>query len=275
MYNAMKYKHIKGMTGSGYTFQGLFDMLFKLGFDARVSGLPIMTGLIRTVIDNYLNNTLSSKELIAGFRELVSYDHTTKIYTLTRPEEVEAYADTLFGNMLKQSALSEVMAQQDLNIVQYKDIDKDIYGEKKRELSFDRVLVTLNNGERVNTIVNGERQRDHSSDDDITVNEVAGFNSSGYSAHDRTTFTEGNYTDKELTATDTSTEDASEDVSTTAARDDTDILRTYTDEHEHARHYILSPDLYFQIQKEMADFDIYKAVARAVSDTITINVWGV
>lgn len=274
MYNCMKYKHINGMISGSYTFSGLFDMLFKLGYDARVAGLPIMNGLIRAVVDNYLNTRLASKELIAGVRELIVYDPNTKIYTMTQPDGMAAYADALYSAMLTQSNIAAVMQQEDLNIVQYIDIDQDIYGEKKRELDFDRVQVTLVNGERSSTIVNGEKQRDHSSNDDVTTNEVAGFNSSDYSPRDRTTFKEGNYTDRDLQSTDTSTDEESTDTSTTAKRNDIDTLRTYTDTHNRTRHYILSPDLYFAIQKEMADFSIYDAIARAVSDTVTINVWG-
>lgn len=73
--------------------------------------------------------------------------------------------------------------------------------------------------------------------------------------------------------TDTHTNDASSDKHETAARQDKEEVQTYTDTLTHTRHIVLSPDKFFAIQKEMADYNLYASVLDAVRESVTKGVW--
>ena len=89
------------------------------------------------------------------------------------------------------------------------------------------------------------------------------------------TITEKQHTDTETRAQrqDTHTNSQSADKHETAARKDTEEIQTYTDTFTKTRHIVLSPDKYFEIQKEMADYNLYKSVLDAVRESVTKGVW--
>ena len=72
---------------------------------------------------------------------------------------------------------------------------------------------------------------------------------------------------------DTHTNSQSTDKNETAARQDKEEVQTYTDILTHTRHIVLSPDKFFEIQKEMADYNLYKSVLDAVRESVTKGVW--
>lgn len=271
----MLYKHIRETYYNNVAFSGVFDMLHVLNLDTAIMQIGLFTGLTRSIIDNYLNTMLKEKMLVADMRDSVSFDRQRKCYILNTNNNVAALSDALYAGLLKADKLFEVMTQENLNIVTFQDVDTDVYGEKARTLNYDKVEITLAQGERLNTIVNGVRERLHSSQDDVTLRQVSGFNSSGFNDAEKTTFTEGSYTDQDASSTDTITDAAVTDNNTTKAREDTDVLATYTDTHTRTRHYILPTNLYFEMQKEMAAYGVYDAIKKAVSDVFTINMWGV
>lgn len=89
------------------------------------------------------------------------------------------------------------------------------------------------------------------------------------------TVTEKQHTDTETrdSRTDMHTHQASADKSETAARQDKEEIQTYTDTITRTRHIVLSPDKFFEIQKEMADYNLYKSVLDAVRESVTKGVW--
>ena len=63
------------------------------------------------------------------------------------------------------------------------------------------------------------------------------------------------------------------DKQETAARTDSEGYSSYVDALDMTRHIILSPDAYFEIQKEMAEYNLYASVRDAVRDTVTTGRW--
>lgn len=89
------------------------------------------------------------------------------------------------------------------------------------------------------------------------------------------TISEKQHTDTETRGQrqDTHTNSQSADKHETAARKDQEEVQTYTDTLTHTRHIVLSPDKFFAIQKEMADYNLYRSVLDAVRESVTKGVF--
>lgn len=87
--------------------------------------------------------------------------------------------------------------------------------------------------------------------------------------------TEKQHTDVETrdAKTDRHTHQESSDKHETSAREDVEEIQTYTDTITRTRHIVLSPDKFFEIQKEMADYNLYKSVLNAVRESVTKGVF--
>ena len=73
--------------------------------------------------------------------------------------------------------------------------------------------------------------------------------------------------------TDTLTRSEREDVETRAARRDTEQIKAYVDTERHTKHIIISPEKYYQIEKELADIGVYDLMQDAVKETMLLCVW--
>lgn len=73
--------------------------------------------------------------------------------------------------------------------------------------------------------------------------------------------------------TDTATRSQRTDTETDAAKKDTQTIKAYTDTERHTKHIVLSPDKYFEIEKEMVELGVYDLMTQAVRDTMLLNVW--
>ena len=73
--------------------------------------------------------------------------------------------------------------------------------------------------------------------------------------------------------TDTATRNQRTDTETDAAKKDTQTIKAYTDTERHTKHIVLSPDKYFEIEKEMTELGVYDLMLSAVRETMLLNVW--
>lgn len=80
------------------------------------------------------------------------------------------------------------------------------------------------------------------------------------------TLTEGEHTD-------TLTRSEREDVETRAARRDTEQIKAYVDTERHTKYIVISPEKYYQIEKELAEIGVYDLMKDAVRETALLCVW--
>lgn len=73
--------------------------------------------------------------------------------------------------------------------------------------------------------------------------------------------------------TDTTTRSQRTDTETDAAKKDTTTIKAYTDTERHTKHIIISPEKYFEIEKELADIGVYDLMLEAVRETMLLSVW--
>lgn len=73
--------------------------------------------------------------------------------------------------------------------------------------------------------------------------------------------------------TDTATRSQRTDTETDAAKKDTTTIKAYTDTERHTKHIVLSPDKYFEIQKELTELGVYDLMTEAVRGTMLLSIW--
>lgn len=73
--------------------------------------------------------------------------------------------------------------------------------------------------------------------------------------------------------TDTSTDAQHTDTRSTTAKQDKQTIKAYVDTERHTKHIVLSPDKYYQIEKELADIGVYDLMRDAVKETMLLCVW--
>ena len=98
------------------------------------------------------------------------------------------------------------------------------------------------------------------------------------------TLTSGTHTDTETDAahtdtltngahTDTLTRSEREDVETRGAHQDVEKIKAYTDTERHTKYIVISPDKYYQIEKELTEIGVYDLMRDAVRETMLLCVW--
>lgn len=73
--------------------------------------------------------------------------------------------------------------------------------------------------------------------------------------------------------TDTSTDAQHTDTRSTIAKQDKQTIKAYVDTERHTKHIIISPEKYYQIEKELADIGAYDLMRDAVKETLLLCVW--
>lgn len=73
--------------------------------------------------------------------------------------------------------------------------------------------------------------------------------------------------------TDTSTDAQHTDTKSTLAKQDKQTIKAYVDTERHIKHIIISPEKYYEIEKELVTLGAYDLMKQAVSDTMLLNVW--
>lgn len=83
------------------------------------------------------------------------------------------------------------------------------------------------------------------------------------------------YSDIESTTarTDTETRAARTDTESTAAKQNKEEIKAYTDTERRTKYILISPDKYYEIEKELVTLGAYDIMKQAVSDTMLLNVW--
>ena len=73
--------------------------------------------------------------------------------------------------------------------------------------------------------------------------------------------------------TDTSTDAQHTDTRSTIAKQDKQTIKAYVDTERHTKYIIISPEKYYQIEKELAEIGVYDLMKDAVRETALLCVW--
>lgn len=284
-----QYRAFKGITDGETTRAGLFALLSA--HDYSFASYDFWSDLTAAFLDNYLNVFLKSSWLADFVARGIDYDNNTGIWSVNDKMDLAELYGAFMGKFTETEAAYNVMTQQNLNIVSFNDVDQNVYGAKTTTRDYGKVEIDITNGSQTITDVFGQalttnvyanRTDTLGEKTDTDTKTVSAFNSSDWENANKTTSVSGQQQNTRGGGTDTSTAGEHTDThtngqqqnnQTTKARQDTEGIATYTDTLTHTRHIVLSPDKYFEIQKEMADYNLYRSVADAVIETVTKGVW--
>lgn len=73
--------------------------------------------------------------------------------------------------------------------------------------------------------------------------------------------------------TDTETRAARTDTESTAAKQNKEEVKAYTDTERRTKYILISPEKYYEIEKELVTLGAYDLMKQAVADTMLLNVW--
>ena len=77
----------------------------------------------------------------------------------------------------------------------------------------------------------------------------------------------------DITGAQTKTKTYGDVTNETKEREDVETIETHIDEEEHTKHVIISPDKFFELQKELAQINAYTLMADAVRKTFAAGFW--
>ena len=147
-------------------------------------------------------------------------------------------------------------SDQQINTDSYADVETDTNTRQDKE-------TTATHTDKVSTIQRIDNDTTAQHTDTDTMGEHT--NTERVAAH-TDTLTSGAHTDTLTRATHT-------DTLTDAAHKDTEKIKAYTDTERHTKHIIIAPDKYFEIEKELAELNIYELMADAVRETMLLSIW--
>ena len=292
-YNPKQYKVLNGLHDGASTRTGLFNLFDGHSLTSLFSGYEFWSELTAAILDPYLNTFLESIQLSGPLARLIRYDHDNKYWYLIDGSEsaLAGLAYALAGKFTETEATFLVMSQEHLNIVEYIDQDKKTWGAKTTNRNYGKVTIDITNGattltdnyaSRTDTNTIASRTNTTTASTDTTTNTVSAFNSSGWENANKSQLDKGATSETMGGGQDTILRGGGQDTHTTAqyadkqetaARTDSEGYTSYIDTVDMTRHIVLSPDAYFQIQKEMADYNLLKSVRDAVMETVTKGVW--
>lgn len=81
--------------------------------------------------------------------------------------------------------------------------------------------------------------------------------------------------DTDITGAQTLTKTYGDQTTETKEREDTETIHAHIDNEEHTKHVIITPEKYFEIQRELASINAYTVLGDAVRRTFSAAAWGV
>lgn len=168
--------------------------------------------------------------------------------------------------------------------------DTTVYGATKRTKDYDTVVVEIEHDQDTHVVGQAKTETDNT-----TTNKLYPLGASDF-INDTQQILDGEINTSEQTNTDTwgdqtNTTSARKDEDSTiehtdrvtgtthtdtvtdAAKTDTQTIKAYTDTERHTKHIILSPDKYYQIEKELAEIGVYDLMKDVVKETMLLCVW--
>lgn len=253
--------------------------LSSMDFSSFLSEIPFLNDLTWGIIDSHLYNELSESIVMKQWARYMSYnkEHARmEIFAQFYTDFVVALAAKLYQKQqfmdLKDIDFRSLSAQ-DIRTLEHgeKETDRD-YGEAKTTRDYDKVEITITREQDTHVIGEG-----HTEQEETATNKLYPLGASAY-VDDTQSITEGSMDSDEQTNTDTwgdqgHTTKARKDEETKDARTDIETIKAYTDTERHTKNVIISPDKYFEIEKELAELNVYNIMKEAVKETMLLSIW--
>lgn len=249
-------------------------MGFLQGLDLSAD-IGLLNEVTLTILDGYIFNNLKNKPVLNQWAICVRRD---------------GLIDTAFYNDYPLVLNAELMLYQpfyDLKRLELKSLSANEletieYGAREKDKEYDTVVLTINRGKDIESI--GARIDTetvgalHGTTTNSVLGQVHPYDTASFV--DDSNRIESGTTDQDA-QNNQSTQGAQSNTythgtitNTTDGRTDSEVIKAHIDTHTRTKHVILSPDKFFEIQKELAELNAYKMILDAINKTMCKANWG-
>lgn len=276
----------------GVTHTGFLQSLDLSGY----TDITLLNDITETLLDAYLFQQIRVCAALDQWAKYATWDKAaSKI--LVDPDFYDAFAAALYVSLLQAQNFDASILTYDFKSVSKQEQKEIIHGTKTTTRNYDKVVLEIKRnqdkqtiGQREDTI--GQRQdtlgsrTDNATPGQETVtNKLYPLGASAY-VDDTQTITTALQSSSTIgqqintageqqntTGEQEITQDYGDVTNETGAREDTEEITTYTDTENYTKHVIITPEKYFEIQKELVSINAYTLIRDAVYKTFSKGVW--
>lgn len=258
--------------------------------------ITLLNDITETLLDAYLYQQIRTCAALNQWAKYATWNRAAN-KVLVDPDFYDAFAAALYVSLLQAQNFDASILTYDFKSISKQDQKQFIHGTKKTTRNYDKVTLEIKReqdkrtiGEREDTI--GQRQdtlgsrTDNATPGQETItNKLYPLGASAY-VDDTQTITTALQSSSTIgqqintageqnntTGEQEITQDYGDVTNETKAREDTEEITTYTDTENHTRHVIITPEKYFEIQKELVSINAYTLILDAVYKTFSKGVW--
>lgn len=228
--------------------------------------LPVINAVTLSILDDFIFNTISEKDVLSRWRAYL--DENGRILPT-----FYAVASSTFTPYLLHANNEYDLKLEEFKSLTAQEVETMVYGAESEETEYGQVRIVLQRGN--DTTQTGARTDTAtvSSETDTTTDSVMPFDANTYQPQKKSDFDKGDETTESVTGAQTSTNTYGDHTTTTASRTDEKSKATHTDTKTTGRVVIMSPEKYFEVQRELADIGAYSLIERAVDSCFCLHTF--
>lgn len=263
---------------SGVTHLGFLQSMV---FPAELTTINEVSAAI---LDNYIFNRFSNAGALNQWKNYMNWNREQKEYKIL-PDFYNDFAMAAYVEMMRVNKINVGILEYNFKDFSYSEIENITRGAKTTTRDYDNVVVTVTAGQDTQTI--GQRSdtigggiSTTTRDTDTSIDSEMVFDSAAFIDRDKTLNTYGDVqvedSDRQnVQGSQTNTSKLGDRETETDARKDVEAVSSYIDKIERTKHILISPDKFFEIQKQLADINAYTLLGDAVLKTFHNGLWEV
>lgn len=228
--------------------------------------LPIVNAITTALLDDYIFNTISEKQVLRRWRDYIGNDGRID-------PAFYGKASSALQVYLYHSEKIFDLTTYNFQSLTAREIETMLYGAKSETNEYGQVRISLTRGNDTTQNGSSTDTTTVSSETDTTENQTMPFDANTYQGKDKQLFDKGDETTETVHGAQTVTNTYGDTVSTTGSRTDERSEATHTDTRTTDKVVIMSPEKFFEIQKELSDIGAYSLMRDAVNECFCLEIF--
>lgn len=247
-------KDTEGVTHNGFLSNFTFPVL------------PVINAVTLSILDDFLYNAISEKEVLARWRAYL--DNNGRINP-----EFYTVASSTFTPYLLHAEHEFDLTLADFRSLTANEVETMVYGAESETSDYGQIRIVLQRGNDSTQAGARTDTTTVSSETDTTTDSVNPFDAQTFQPQKKTDFDKGDETTESTTGAQTVTNTYGDQTNTTSARQDAKSKATHTDTQTTSRVVIMTPEKYFEVQKELANIGAYELIEKAVNRCFCLHTF--
>ena len=235
------------------------------------SGLTfdILNDITIAIMDAYIYNKFSDIIALNQWGEYLEYDEENKEWRIDA-DFYSAFVNALFVELMEADKIDSSILKYNFTSLSATELKTITFGEKTINRGYDTVKVELKRGN--DTTGNTARTDTETPGTVTTTDKIYPLGASDF-VNDAQSISSKTQTSKTTGAV-TVTNTYGDQTQTTDGRQDSEVVLTHVDQEAHTKYVFISPEKYFEIQKELASINAYTIFGNAVKYAFSAAFWG-